>query len=89
MSCQVICTQKSYKKFIDDNGLRTEKGNMKTSAEIVYAYMIDDAKFEEQHTGYEDVKIEVAIMARCFRQHKKMNTSINYACWRIPQREAV
>lgn len=89
MACQVICTQKSYKKFIDDNGLRTEKGNMKTSAKIVYAYMIDNPGFEEQHTGYEDVKIEVAIMARCFRQHKKMNTSINYACWRIPQREVV
>lgn len=85
MACQVICTQKSYRKFAIENGFVSEKGNIQTSAEVVYSYMIDE-KFVEEHTGYEDVKIEVAIMARCFRQHKKMKRTINRWCWRIPQK---
>ena len=89
MACQVICTQKSYKKFAIENGFVSAKGNIKTSAETVYAYMIDDPSFEEEHTGYEDVKIESEIMARCFRQHKKMNRYPSRWCWRIPQGKAV
>lgn len=73
MACQVICTQKAYKDFIDKNGLRTAHGNMKTSAEIVYAFMTNTPNFEEQQGGFEDVKIEVEIMAHCFRQKKGMN----------------
>ena len=86
MACQVICTQKSYKKFAKENGLVSEKGNIRTSAEAVYAYMIDDPNYQEEHTGFEDVKIEAEILARCFRQKKKMSTKINRLCWRIPQR---
>ncbi len=36
-----------------------------------------------------DVKIESEIMARCFRQHKKMNRYPSRWCWRIPQGKAV
>ena len=50
--------------------------------------MADNAiDFEESHTGLEDVKIEVAIMAECYRKHQKMDRAINAACWRIPQRK--
>lgn len=85
MACQVICTQKKYKKFIDKHGLRSEKGNMRTSAEIVYAYMTNNVDFTEEHTGFEDVQIEIQILVKCFRQHKKMTTNLNGFCWRIPQ----
>ena len=85
MACQTICKQKSYLKFCLKNGLYSESGNCKTSAETVYAYMTQNANFEEQHTGLEDVKIEVQIMARCFRQHKKMDKGINRLCWKTPQ----
>ena len=47
--------------------------------------MTQNPNFEEKHTGLEDVKIEVQIMARCFRQHKKMDKGINRLCWRTPQ----
>lgn len=85
MACQVICTQKSYRAFCLMNGYVSDKGNLKTSAEVVYSYLIDQ-NFVEEHSGLEDVKIEVAIMARCFRQHKKMSRGMNRACWRIPQK---
>ena len=85
MACQVICTQKGYDKFCLENNFVSPKGNIKTSAEVVYAYIKKDKDFIEAHTGLEDVLIETQIMAHCFRQHKKMNKNINRLCWRIPQ----
>ena len=88
MACQVICTQKRYIKFCLDNGFVSESGNIKTSAETVFAYMTKNEKYEECHTGLQDVLIETQIMAKCFAQHKKMNKKIKRLCWRIPQSKA-
>lgn len=88
MACQVICTQKRYIKFCLDNGFVSESGNIKTNAETVFAYMTKNEKYEECHTGLQDVLIETQIMAKCFAQHKKMNKKINRLCWRIPQSKA-
>lgn len=88
MACQVICTQKRYIKFCLDNGFVSESGNIKTSAETVFAYMTKNEKYEECHTGLQDVLIETQIMAKCFAQHKKMNKKINRLCWHIPQSKA-
>ena len=85
MACQTICKQKGYLRFCLKNGLYSESGNMKTSAETVWAYMTQNPNFEEKHTGLEDVKIEVQIFAKCIAQHKKMDKGINRLCWRIPQ----
>ena len=85
MACQTICKQKGYLRFCLNNGLYSESGNMKTSAETVWAYMTQNPNFEEKHTGLEDVKIEVQIFAKCIAQHKKMDKGINRLCWRIPQ----
>jgi hypothetical protein len=85
MACQTICKQKGFLRFCFENGLYSKSGNCKTSAETVWAYMTQNPSFEEKHTGLEDVKIEVQIMARCFRQHKKMDKGINRLCWRVPQ----
>ena len=88
MACQVICTQKRYIKFCLDNGFVSENGNIKTSAETVFAYMTKNEKYEECHTDLQDGLIETQIMAKCFAQHKKMNKKINRLCWRIPQSKA-
>lgn len=86
MACQVICTQKSYLKFCAEEGYYSEKGNVKTDAETVYKYMVDE-HFEEVHMGIEDVEIECQILAKCYAQHKKLDTKIYRACWRIPQKD--
>lgn len=86
MACQVLCTQKRYRKFCEEHDLASPSGNIKTSAETVYAYLTKNADFDESHTGLEDVKIEVEILAKCFAQHKKMDKRINRSCWRIPQK---
>lgn len=88
MACQTICMQKGYARFCLENGLTSPSGNIKTSAESVYAYLTKNPSFDEKHTGLQDVLIEVQIMVHCFRQHKKMNKEINRLCWRIPQAQA-
>lgn len=87
MACQTIMSQVSFVKFALQNGFVSESNNIQTSAEICYRFLIDSIDFIESHTGLEDVEIEVAIMAECYRKHKKMNKSINTACWRLPQRK--
>ena len=88
MACQVICTQKKYIRFCLENGLTSPSGNIKTSAEAVYAFLTQNSSYEECHTGLQDVLIEAQIMAECFRKHKKMVKNINRLCWRIPQAKA-
>lgn len=88
MACQVLFTQKTFIRQAFQNNWISPKGNITTNAEIAHRYLTQDFKFKEEHTGLEDVKIEVGIMARCFRQNKKMNKNINRACWRIPTQRA-
>lgn len=88
MACQLICTQKAYIKFCLENDFVSSSGNIKTNAETVYAYMMGDCCYEENHTGLEDVLIETKILAKCFAQHKKVEKNINRFCWRIPQAKA-
>lgn len=87
MACQTICSQKKYYNFCIENGFVSNSGNIKTSAECVYAFLTNNPDFEEEHKGLEDVLIEAEIFAECIKKHKKMNRNINRACWRIPQRK--
>lgn len=88
MACQVLCKRKSYARFCINNGFFSEKGNMLTNAQTVFAYIKNDPHFAEKHMGLDDVLIEAQIMAYCFRQHKTMNKGINRLCWKIPQNVA-
>ena len=75
MTRQVLFTQKSFKKFAEKNDLKTPTGKFySNSAETAYKYMKNNSEFIESHTGLEDVLIECEILARCFRQNKKMET---------------
>ena len=85
MASNAILNRTTYIKFAENNGLISEAGNISTSAENAYRYLKKDITFIESHTGLEDVEIEVAIMAACYRQHKKLKRDINKLCWRVPQ----
>ena len=87
MACQTLLNTTSYIRFALENGFESESGNIQTSAETCYKFLTKSVDFSESHTGLEDVLIEVEIMAKCFATHKKMDKSINCACWRIPQRK--
>ena len=87
LACQTLLNTTSYIKFAIKNGLESDKGNILTNAESCYKFLTNSVDFEESHTGLEDVRIEVEIMAKCFATHKKMDKRINSACWRLPQRK--
>lgn len=85
MACSCLMNRPSYIKFAETNGFISPKGNILTNAEVCYKYITKDLEFKEEHTGLEDVLIETAIMAYCYRQHKKFETRVYTACWRIVQ----
>ena len=87
MACQTLLNTTSYIRFAMKNGLESEKGNLLTSAESCYKFITKSIDFVESHTGLEDVRIEVEIMAKCFDTHKKMDKKPYSACWRLPQRK--
>ena len=87
MACQVLLNSASYVKFALQNGLVSDKDNILTNAECCYQFLTKNLDFKEEHTGLEDVRIEVDILAKCYSTHKKMDKSINSACWRLPQRK--
>ena len=87
MACQTLLNTSTYIKFAVNNGLESEKGNLLTSAESCYKFVTKSVDFVEEHTGLEDVRIEIEIMAKCFATHKRMDKKINSSCWRIPQQK--
>lgn len=87
MACTTILNTKTYIDFAVKNGLVSNADNVLTSAESAYKFLTNEVDFTESHTGLEDVEIEVAIMASCYRTHKKLDKTINTSCWRLPQRK--
>lgn len=87
MACNSILNRVTYINFAEKNGLISASDNIITSAECAYRYITNSIEFIENHTGLEDVEIEVAIMAECYRQHKKLDKKINSTCWRAVQRK--
>lgn len=87
MACQTLLNTTSYVRFAMQNGLESDKGNLLTNAESCYKFITKSIDFVESHTGLEDVRIEIEIMAKCFETHKKMDKKPYSACWRLPQRK--
>lgn len=85
--CDLILSRKSYIDFAIDNNFVSNANNILTNAECAYRYITNNIDFKEEHTGLADCEIEVALLAYCFKQHKKMITNINPSCWRIVQRK--
>lgn len=71
MALQTITHQKRYAKFCRENGFKSGRGkSCATSAESVYAYIINDPNYIEEHTALADALIEMEIFVRCLRTHK-------------------
>lgn len=85
MACTSILRSKWYIRFAEENGLVTEAGNLMTSAEACYRYITKDMDFDEDHTGLEDVLIELAIYERIIKSRMKYDDSVKAGCWRVPQ----
>lgn len=86
MSTETFLQKKDYAKQAIANGWISESGNIKSSAEYAYRYISGDKVFEEEHTGLEDVLIEIQILCKARQAHKKIPTEPNNQCWRKVQK---
>lgn len=74
MANQVVAKTPTYIKFCETNGYMTKHKTPRpqVTAEILYRYITGNNDFKEEHTGLEDVLIEVEILKYCRRKKKKM-----------------
>lgn len=72
MARDTICKQPTYQRWCEQNGFLTKNGKPRATAEILYKYITKNINFKEQHTGLEDVLIEIVITCKCLAQHKPM-----------------
>lgn len=76
------CLTRKFVKYCRKFGFVTEKGNIKTSAEVVFAYLTKDNSFEEEHTGLSDCRIEYLILLTAYKSHKKIIKNISQP-WKL------
>lgn len=74
--CSNITGTKKYVSYCIDNGFLTEKGNPKTSAEVVYRYLTQNDDFIEAHTALNDAQIEAFILTKAQKNKKKAQKGI-------------
>lgn len=79
-----LCDSSRYVKFANEYEFKSEKGNLKSSAEVVYRYISKDPSFIEAHTALADTEIEAAILAACLKRHKKLQTNFVGQAFRHP-----
>ena len=78
MSLQTITHLKKYADFCRENGLCSASGkSVATSAESIYAFLTDNVDYKEEHTAFEDSKIEMQIFLACNKLHKKYTKNMH------------
>ena len=70
-------------EFVENNGLFTEGGNPKTSAEVVYKFLTGDTEYEECHTALEDCRIEYDIAITALKTKREYTKGILHNPWRV------
>lgn len=71
MALATICDTNKFVRWCILNGFVTEKGNVKTNAETVYAYLTRNSDFVEAHHALMDCKIEADIYFKARKYRKK------------------
>ena len=71
MALATICDTNKYVRWCQLNNMTTDKGNIKTNAETVYAYLTCDTDFIEAHHALEDCEIEADIYFKTRKYRKK------------------
>ena len=87
MACTSILNTENYVRFALENGFVSEHDNIQTSAEVAYRYITNKTTFIENHTGLEDVRIEIEIMLAVLRSEMEYSDKFYSACWRTVQRK--
>jgi hypothetical protein len=78
MALETICYKASFKRFCAESRRYNNKGNCKTNAETVFAYLTNAPNYCEEHTALEDSKIELEIFKACIKSHKKFTPNTHW-----------
>lgn len=87
-ACTSVLDTAKFCRWACKNGLVSDKGNPRTSAEVCFRYITGKTDFVEEHTGGRDAEIEAAILVallRCKKNPPKFDI-IPGGPWRIPAR---
>ena len=78
MARSVLRDMPTYRKFCEENGYLTKHKTPQPqfTAEVIYRFITKNTDFIEEHTGLEDVLIEIEILKYCRKQHKKMDKKL-------------
>lgn len=71
MALATICNTNKFVRWCQLNNMVTDKGNVKTNAETVYAYLTRDTDFIEAHHALADCEIEADIYFKARKYRKK------------------
>lgn len=85
LACETIMLADRYYNFCKQYKFESDKGNIKTNAEICYRYLTGELDFIEEHTGLADTLIEIYILSKCINH--KHSGGIITNCWQLPQRK--
>lgn len=79
-----LCNSRNYVEFALLNNFITEAGNVQSSAEAVFNYLLKDGSFTEAHTALADTEIEAQILHACFKRAKKLETEFAKPMFKHP-----
>lgn len=69
---QTITKIKKYADFCRNNNFISRSGKtVATTAEAFYSYLINNSEYREEHTAFEDSKIEIEIFLAVLKTHQK------------------
>lgn len=87
-SCVALVNTNKFRKWCAANDFVSDAGNVRTSAECVYAYLTQNPTFKESHTAIEDCEIEAYILARIIQRKQKIQRNKIHAMpWQLVQRK--
>ena len=87
MACTSILNTENFINFALEHEFVSDCGNILTNAEVAYKFITNQIDFCENHTGLEDVRIEVKIMLAVLASGIDYETRPYSACWRTVQRK--
>jgi hypothetical protein len=80
-ACTMLMNNRNYRETALALGWITPKGNIRTSAEMIFRYLQNDFTFSESHTALADAQIESIILEECFKTKKALPFNFSGKTW--------
>lgn len=78
-ACQTLACKKQYANFCKENNiLSKKKTTVAVNAQAFYAFLSGNPQYAEEHTAWEDSRIELEIFKACMNTHKKMTRNCHF-----------